>query len=473
MNTFTSKARAAALAAGATIVASAAMAPNANAWVNNNAACSGSPIVGGGASFQNLAQQGFGATILKNSPFTLGVTQIGSLAVDPGFAAPTSGFGFTSASTLDCESFGGSVVKYTPIGSGAGRNSWRANGTTPRDTTAAFVSSDEAPNTTEQDNMQKSGMTSTGSQLETLPVAQASIPFYVNLPANCSSTGRGTKLSTVEQVYEGDFGAAPTFAQLLPNRVTGAGCATPINIVVRTNSSGTSFAIKKLFASIDSDWNALSTPATNTTWPIPVTPGGTSNTAVANTVAVNPGSIGFGDLGSVRSPQVLANADYNWQGAGDNKYMVLINVPLRGGTPGQTVTVDPAIDSDATNGISAKGSNCGTTRAYQNVPLDTAGAPTTRGSLTNPALNWFAVEGSNPAGYTFAEYPGCSLTYMFAYDLYKRFPGMTEAQARTVYDYARFVTSSTAQNALVNNDYQKVPSALRTAAGQGALRINW
>lgn len=477
MNTLSSKARAAALVAGATIAASAAMAPSANAaWVNFPNACTGTQISAGGASFQTLAQLGFGATIAKNSPFTLGTTTLGSLPADPAFPTPASGFGFPSTNIYDCENFGTSVVKYAPVGSGAGRNSWRANGTTPRDTTAAFVATDEAPDpgigpVDEQMNLQKSGMTSTGSPLETIPVAQASVAFYVNLPAGCTSTGRSTAFSNIEKIFEGD---TTTFAQLLPNRVTGAGCSTPVNVVVRTNSSGTTFATKTLFASIDADWNNYTTPSQNTVWPIPVTRGGTSNTAVANFVAANPGSIGFGDLGSVRGPAVAATTDYNWNGAGDNKYMVTVNVPLRGGTPGQTVSVDPALDSDATNGITGPGSNCGLSRVYSNLPLDGAGAITTKGSLTNSNTgNWFLVNSANPAGYTVGEYPICSLTYVLAYDLYSRFPGMTEAQARTAADYIRYITSSSAQNNLVNNDYQKLPAAIRSAAGVGSTRVSW
>lgn len=466
MNTFTSKARAAALAAGATVLAGAAMAPNANAWVNNTTACSGTSISAGGATFQTTAQYRWGTTILSTTGWTFGTTQFAALSPSGAFSPNpngTTGFGQPSASALDCEG-SGLAVRYAPTGSGGGRNSWRANGTTTRDTSAAFVTTDEGPDQTEQVNLQTSGMTSTGSTLETIPVAQGAIAFFVNPPAGCTATGRAVKLSSIEQVFEGDI---TTWGQLMPGKLTGASCNvnTPVTKYARSNSSGTTFAVKKTFQSIDADWAAYGTPAQNTAWPTNVLPGGSSNSALATTVANNAGSISYGDLASVRNSTA---ADYQWNGSGDTKYMLTVNVPLRGGSAGQTVSVDPGIDTDASNGISGLGSNCGSTRVYNNVPAST------KGSLSNPATgNWFTVEGSNAAGYKSYEYPVCTLTYVLAYDRYARFPGMTEAQARTAYDYIRYIVSTNGQNLLAAGDYQKLPSALKTMANDGALRINW
>ncbi len=454
---------------GFALGAVAVAAPGAMAYTGATTQCNGASIVAGGASLQKAAQQTkWGADELDTATFVLGTSTFGGLPVK---TTATTGFGFAGApgGTGACTGrrAAGKKVGYASVGSGAGRNSWSANGTTPRDKTAAFIATDEpaSPSTAtppEETNIESVGLTA-ATVSETIPVAQASIALLVNLPTGCTlktTAARTATLTNLEKVLFGDSTSQTWGALLGSANLTPSTCATTkVKRAARLDSSGSTFALKNVLQKKNARWGSyiLPTSASNTSWPndtasYPVikpttTGGGPLATLVSNT----PGSLGYVDLATARG------AGFDFGGITDTKFWLRINVPSASGT----VTVDPALN--ATPGTTVKGANCGATRAYTNQPASTQS-------------NWFNVVGAK-ATYSATEYPVCTLTYVMAYDQYRNVPTFTEPQARTVFDYVSWVVATAGgQSLLASGDYQALPTgtgSLQAIAAAGAARIDW
>lgn len=517
MNNLVTKARTASVVLGASVAAAAVLAPGANAaYVGATPACQGATITGGGASFQRALQVGLGADIVTG--WTAG-TPFGSLSTTN--PAATDGFGFPytgtgSAPATNCTNFraDGKKVRYTSIGSSGGRNSWAANGNpASRDVTAAFVGTDEPLDPTEEANVETVGLSSTGSQVESFPVAQGAVAIMANFPDGCQMAGvsgyRQATLTNLEAVFYGSkskWGHLMASNALVPTpettdtpRATGTSdptsCAQqPVERVVRLDGSGTTFAFKKVLdenhahtTSGPGRWSSGATdylaPGNNTVWPATVSnPASTGGGAVASYVGTHPGSVGYADLATARS----AGFDFD-NSVSDKKVWLSLTVPASDeATSGKpTYTNDPSKDpmsqayrntQSAPFNVVRKGANCSAAPASGGTSdrdyLDLLGASAPDG--TND--NWFEVTGARPS-YRKYDYPICSLTYVLAYQKYSRVPGFPEPQARSVFDYVRYLVSTDAQKRLLALDYQGLPDAgahpLRPIASAGVGRISF
>lgn len=516
MNILTTKARAASVALVAA-AAAGALAPGAAnaAYVGATPVCQGATITGGGASFQRALQLGVGADIVTG--WTAG-TPFGSLtttnpAATDGFGFPYTGSGVAPAT--NCTNFraDGKKIRYTSIGSGGGRKSWASDGNpASRDTTAAFIGTDEPLDPTEEANVETVGLSGTGTQVESFPIAQGAVAVIVNLPDGCELKAvngyRQATLTNLENVYfgaKGKWGNLLSSTSLVPTasttdtpRAAGSSdptsCAqAPVERVARLDSSGTTFAFKKVLdenhayvTSGTGRWTAPTnylSPANNTVWPATVSkPTSTGGGGVASYVSTHPGSVGYVDLAVAR-----ANGFDFDNNVSDKKLWLSLTVPASDeATSGKpTYTNDPSKDplsqsyrntQSAPFNVVRKGANCsaapasGGTSDRDYLDLLGASAPT---STTN---NWYEVTGARPS-YRKYDYPICALTYALAYQKYSKVPGFPEPQARSVFDYVRYLTSSDAQKRLLALDYQGLPDAgahpLRPIASAGIGRISF
>jgi hypothetical protein len=458
MNTLNSAARATA-ALGFALGTAAFLAPGAMAYTGATTQCNGASIVAGGASFQKAAQQTvWGADELNTASYVLGTTTFASLPVK---TVATKGFGFAGApggaGACTGRRAAGKKVGYASVGSGAGRNSWSANGTTPRDKTAAFVATDEPADATEESKIETVGLTA-ATVSETIPVAQGAVALIVNLPTGCTlktTAARTATLTNLEKVMYGDAASQTWGALLGAANLTPASCATTkVKRAARFDSSGTTFALKKVLQAKAARWATYTTPANNTVWPnntgaYPVLkPTTAGNGPLVSLVSATAGSLGYSDLATARA------AGFDFAGTSDRTFWLRLNVPSASGS----VTVDPALNS--TPGTTTKGASCGTNRVYTNEPASTQN-------------NWFDVIGAK-ATYAAGEYPVCTLTYVIAYDRYRNVPTFTESQTRTVFDYTNWmVASAGGQSVLASADYQALPAGTRTKAAAGAARIDF
>ena len=95
---------------------------------------------------------------------------------------------------------------------------------------------------------------------------------------------------------------------------------------------------------------------------------------------------------------------------------------------------------------------------------------------TSTQDNWYDVTGARPS-YRKYDYPICTLTYVLAYDRYGKVPGFPEPQARSVFDFVRYLTQTDAQKRLLGLEYQGIPDSgahpLRTMDSSGIGRVNY
>lgn len=281
-----------------------------------------------------------------------------------------------------------------------------------------------------------------------------------------------------------------------PSNVQETGIATcadvPVKRIVRFDVSGTTYGWKAYLNLISAGRGWLTTYSTpnNLTWPAaggagtatPLATGGANpnafcpntgnklcsgpssgNGSLADAVNATDGSIGYGDVATVRgkgfdiTPSAVTQ-DYTFWGP-------LQNNP--GGAP--TGYAEPTFDPKAHSGATgAKGANC------QSVTV--ANVPTPASSPNgDPTLgNWGEVYAAGGP-----VYGACVLTYILAWDddavVYGNTPA-EEAKARTVKDYLGVILSGFGQQ-FANVDYSPLPNSLGTPlltyAQTGAAAIGW
>jgi ABC-type phosphate transport system substrate-binding protein len=416
--------------------------------------CSGVAITGQGAAVEKVAQE-----VWTNAFHTSGV----SLACDG-----TQG------------NKGTPLVTYDSTSSGAGLRSWGAETKKPEELSFgpgnAFVATAEAPNLKQQGEILKEESTETEGTLETLPVAQFALTVYVNLPTGCTATSTAStgRLALTDADLQGIY--AGTITKW--GEIVGGGDALspvspcdedPITAVIRKEKAGTTNVLKKYLGLINTGtlttasgsetWDELSEGSLNTVWPtalnvIKTTVEGDANEA--ETVAANPGSIGYSNLAELRVTNLFSGTG---NGAGTAKFWTEIENSHKGSGKKEKVTFqDPASDGDAATAGSA---NCGKT-VYTNGK-----EPFPPPSVTS---TWNQVTTS----ITLKEktYSLCDFTYVLAFTKYSLLAGTSEAEATTVNDYLRFVSAKAdGQKLLAGNDYLGVPKDVIAKLEAGAAAI--
>lgn len=418
--------------------------------------CSGAAITGQGAAIEKVAQ---------------GVW--------------TSAF-HTSPDSLACNGTQGSkgtpLVTYDSTSSGAGLRSWGAETKKPEELSFgpgnAYVATGEAPNAKQQGEILKEESTDTEGTLETLPVAQFALTVYVNLPTGCTATSTPSpgRLVLTDADLQGIYaGTITTWGG-----VTGSGDALspaspcdsdPITAVIRKEKAGTTNVLKKYLglintgtlttASGNETWDQLSEGSLNTVWPtalsvIKTTVEGDANEA--ETVAANPGSIGFSNLAELRVTNLFSGSG---NGSGTAKFWVEIESGHKGSGKKEKITYeDPAVNGD----VEAAGSaNCAKT-VYTN------------GAEPFPPPSVIETWNEVTTSITLKEktYSLCNFAYVLAFTKYSLLTGTSEAEATSVNNYLRFLSSKgQGQTLLAGNDYFAVPKAVIKKLEAGAANIGF
>jgi ABC-type phosphate transport system substrate-binding protein len=442
-----------ALAALSSAVAMFAMVPGASAQT----ACQNpsATVNGEGSSFERSAQLAWGARILA-----------------PNAAGPLAqGFGYDVAG---CDEFqvGGAPneVQYAPTGSGAGRTAFGANGDgTTRESDKDFAGVDQAPTPGQLAAANAGDPNVTGDEmtLHTIPVAQSSIVVAVRLPDGCEAGDFSIdwpvilSRSQIEHAFAGDS-AVNTWGELLPG-IQGAGCAAKqFEQVVRRDSSGTTFQVKKhLQAAADEEgtgrangaWTALA----NTAWPATVAkPASNGNGPLLDLLATQAsnGGIGYSDLATARSKQFAHD--------GTQSDTTLWGYPQR--INGDEF-IGPASSYDGDLQDGTRGSAC------MNVEYD--GDPNAGGlQLPDTTASWSDVEAVD----TPLQYPICTLTYTLAWENPCE-NGSTEQRAVTTRQYLGYVTdpnyTNGGQRHLMASDNAQLTTAVLTEAREGVSELTW
>jgi ABC-type phosphate transport system substrate-binding protein len=385
----------AALGLGALNAGSAAAAPG----------CAGSNITGKGSSLQNIAQ---------------------TVVWGPGFSALCPG----------------KTISYVSAGSGAGLAEWNANdGEGPINTEFSFIGTDDAPNTTQIANIQK---TAGGAQLAVVPVAQTAIAIVAHPPVGCE----------VELVTNANLAAI--FEGRVNNwkNVEGAEgeCDSPITRAVRKDGSGTTFQLKNylfqiykkgLFCTVGGTEGKLSweemepigaESKPNISWPETceektlspvIRPANNGGGEVVKLVNATAGSIGYAAL-----PDAKSNA---------KEGTVILALQNNGQKKGG--------EANFANAASGTTANCGGI-TYTGFKLS-----------TGLEVDWSAVFGAKPS-VGGKSYPLCTLTYDLAFHGYKN-AGFAEGQELTARDYlTEYITqAATGQAAINSNFYSGLPGS--------------
>jgi ABC-type phosphate transport system substrate-binding protein len=361
---------------------------------------------------------------------------------------------------------GGGKVEYKPEGSGAGLAAWDFNGpdAKPFDTTRSFVASDDAPTTTQIANAK----TAAGGATDVLviPVAQTAIGVAVNPPAGCDVEEITNQ--QLESIFRGNV---KTWGKI--DTAFGAGCTgAAITRVVRFDGSGTTYQFKNYLASVNSaklactepsrNWSELRPIETgsnpNTTWPengkggcaagtlsSVVTAGANGGGALVKKVNTTDGSIGYAAL-----PDIEANREEgvtHWAKLQNNGLVKLSKATF----------AEPGIES-------GQSANCN--NAKYTVPANGR-----VGSGTGIAVDWSQVFGANNkiGG---EDYPLCTITYdmsLTKFGSVSTVPGgatFTEGQFVTAKDYLKeYVTAEAGQTDIATAEkwYAALPSSVLPA----------
>lgn len=431
-------------------------------------------LAGVGASFQVKAQAAWGAEILApdadpSSPYATGFGYLDLFNA----SSNATGHGCASAAV----SGGTTDITYAPSGSGAGRRAFGASTTAGqagvRNTNFGFGGADEAPTTAEIAAANEGPTTGSGDDavLHTVPVAQSSVAVVVKLPANCTVTASSAQRRISRTALAAAFaGTATTWSAVLPSAtLTGAGCSTPVQRVVRFDSSGTTFAFKSYLRAIDP--TSFPTSQANTAWPNEVSNPvlrGAVNGAGAQLDALNAnanGGVAYADLATARAK------GFDWQtglNANSDRTFWLYVERSTG------AYASPAVNNnEGVTGVQ-RGSNCATTEY-----LNAGGAP-----LPSTTQSWYDVTANETTG----GYSLCALTYALAWERPSQAnvgslqPALTQDQARAVRDYLGFVvedkngfggTPRAGQSQLAAAGYQKLPEDVRALSTSGVASLNW
>lgn len=332
-------------------------------------------------------------------------------------------------------------VTYTGIGSGAGLNRWKADGTTGAPSGDEWISTDDAPTTTQIANLKAAAG---GSSVHVIPVVQAAVSVIVNLPANCSASGGALRADAqkLQDAYDTD---GTTFWDLFPSQlsegVTGA-CRVAPEPIARNGVSGTTQIFKEYLSVISGRWSGNDTG--DTTWP-------TANVRTIATGGSNMVSLVNGTDGRI-GYAVLADAANGGLSGTPGSAGFWVQLPNGGGF------ADPQVDDGFTQVSNCDGTSYGTT------------------PRTTKDADWSTVFGVNTRA---TNYPVCGLSYAIAYDdAYTGRPSVTgrtytSDEGETVARYLQYVTgSASGQVDIASNNYAPLPGAIQLIANAGARDVN-
>jgi ABC-type phosphate transport system substrate-binding protein len=474
-----------ALSAAAVTVGALGILPGsagAARWdASNDDACETSAnVLGRGASFARSAHIGFGAQILAPDPFT---------------QSTATGFGAAFAGG-ECSEFDASVrppvrvVEYAPTGSGSGRAALGAtNIANQRFTDGAgnalgfhvnFGGADEAPTAAQiaNANAGDTGVAYDNAVAHTIPLVSSSIGVDARIPDGCSVTAnanagnRRISRTVLDQAFRGTVTRWSSIVSNISGTVTGTSTAcrdAAFQVVVRLDSSGTTFQFKRYLADINSGdidtvtagtqtWNGIA----NTAWPSTVTVSRAASNGAgpqldhANTFA-RTGALAYADLGTSR------NREYGWGTSTNDSRDVRfwLYVERRDGS-----YRSPALDDDQV-GPSPTGANCLSVE-YNDFAQESD--PINNGAVLPASTtdSWFDVSAVS----TTSDYPICALSYAMAFEDAQpvnaginRNAGstttpITQAQQRTTKDYLWYaVEASCGQTTLGAIDYAPLTTA--------------
>jgi ABC-type phosphate transport system substrate-binding protein len=251
------------------------------------------------------------------------------------------------------------------------------------------------------------------------------------------------------------------------NTLTGAGCSSAIQPVVRQDGSGTTHIFKKFLGITDpktsfeyetgksADWSELAEGSLSTKWPLAaktIHPASKGGPELLKLVAATPGSIGYANLADARN---VANGGFTGQSA--SRFWVELENSSKGTAPKRKIKyADPA-----TNGDEAKSgeANCKKTVFSNGV-----------GSFPPPALTapWNEVTASG----TSKTYALCGLTYDLALTHIEAYTGGTVEEAKTVQEYLNYVLAKKGGAAeVIGHDYAPLPKELVSEAVEGVATI--
>jgi len=406
--------------------AAAALAAPGSASAFSIGPCQGESITGFGSSLQSTAQKN-----VWNPDFN--TSSVGCTGTEP-------------------------TVKYTSGSSGEALESWGVNGhATNYSAGNAFTATDQPANPAQALEITKNGSGATGT-LRTIPVLQAAVAILVHLPANCvaTSTAAPGRLAlanaTLNKIFQG---TAVEWRKVFKateggDVISGSGCNTKSHItrVVRSEGSGTTATFKKYLHVVfkkevlgTENWEQLAEAVPNTAWPNegtdPVVRGVKGPGVVAQVVAT-PGSVGYANLADARTTATVPPTG----GAGKSVFWVELEHQTK---PTKTYA-DPSTDGDSATKENANCEETLYTNGKKKFP-----PPST-------SSNWNEVTSTK----TEKNYPLCGFTYDQAFTHYGDYPGTTEKEARTVFDYEHFVLSAGlegGQTLLNDNDYLGLPTS--------------
>ncbi|MCU0313983.1 MAG: hypothetical protein MUC84_07990 [Solirubrobacteraceae bacterium] len=184
---------------------------------------------------------------------------------------------------------------------------------------------------------------------------------------------------------------------------------------------------------------------------------GNGNDDLINKVNDFDGSIGYGDLSTVRQQRSLAFE--RQPGAADDKFWVKLQTKNLAGF------ADPQSAPTGFLTSGARGSNC--------LSANLTGLPT-GGDATTADWSQVSAVDSSPAGYGI-----CSLTYALVWDdysgPYSALPDQAaeERKARTVKDYMNNALSNLGQAGLGAFDYSPLSDSIRQVAQSGVDAVGW
>lgn len=486
--------------------------------------CSGANIKGQGSTFQAPAQEP-----VWNVDFNAS-TDTNLLG-----CAGNTGQGDLKKPTVTYESTG------THSGSGACLKGFGA-GATPKYEEYPYCGTDEAPNATSIAQMEanKASSDTETRTIESIPVLQGAVAVLVHLPEGCVAQDEAkvaTKLVKEGRIAFDDVTVAKIFEGVIRNwkeveeaqtddhvKITCTGGAaeeeTPINVVVRTDKSGTTHIFKSFLAQVEPEphtfeaeefneiseegvkvknpcgtilpagpksWQNVQEGCENQRWPLAakvVRPFLKGNPGVIGAVNSTASSITYADLAVARkegffSKKCVAPAKAPNCG-GENKKGSEVKLgeqnhrfwaPIQNSSVAGVEYADPASNQDIEK---AANSNCAKTTYIGKI-----------GEVIPPVSTreiWSTVK----AQLVQVKYPICGLTYDLALREYKPYilpHGGTVAEeelgkevAQTTRDYLLWELNSKPQgggNLIKNHDYEKLSGTVLKEAETGVKEIGW
>jgi ABC-type phosphate transport system substrate-binding protein len=510
--------------ASVAVVVALAAAGTASAASDLTKQCSGANIKAEGSTFQAPAQES-----VWNIEFNAS-TDTNVLG-----CAGNTGQGDLKKPTVTYESTG------THAGSGACLKGF-GDGATPKYEEFPFCGTDEAPNSAAVALMEanKAASDTETKTIESIPVLQGAEAVIIHLPAHCVAkdeadvAGKVVKDgrlalddTTVAKIFEGEISnwkEVETAQADAHDVITCTGGAaeeeTPINVVVRTDKSGTTHIFKSFLAQAEPaphefeaeefneieeegvkklnpcnaiipagkvTWEKVQEGCENQRWPLKakvVRPFLKGNPGVVGEVNAKPSSIGYADLATARKEGFFSKkcvppakapecggenkkGSATAQGEQNHRFWATIQNSEVAGKE----YADPASNQDVEK---AANSNCANTKYVGKI-----------GEVIPPKSTrelWSTVK----AQLVQAKYTICGLTYDLALREYKPYilpHGGTVAEeekgkevAQTTRDYLLWELNTKAEGGgtlIKNHDYEKVSGTVLKEAETGVKEIGW